>query len=141
MLQRCGPFFAVLVIAIMLRPQSHAQSAPEAVHETSGFITQILSHDTPGTSAKPDSVSEPTFMQSLSHGWMFMFHGVAFLNLQQQCGPRGGDELFSPNWSMPMFQRPVGRGQLTLRTMVSFEPATVTDRCYPELFQQGETAF
>lgn len=40
-----------------------------------------------------------------------------------------------------MAQRKFGKGTLTLRTMLSFEPATVTDRRYPELFQQGETAF
>ncbi|HYL92576.1 MAG TPA: hypothetical protein VEW69_05405, partial [Alphaproteobacteria bacterium] len=38
-------------------------------------------------------------------------------------------------------QRKLGPGQLTLRTMVSLEPATVTQRAYPLLFQQGETAF
>ena len=33
------------------------------------------------------------------------------------------------------------RGQLvTLRTMLSLEPATITGRFYPEVFQQGETA-
>jgi hypothetical protein len=32
-------------------------------------------------------------------------------------------------------------GQLTLRTMLSLEPATISGRQYPELFQQGETAF
>jgi hypothetical protein len=42
---------------------------------------------------------------------------------------------------MPMAQRKFGNGTLTLRTMISLEPATVTKRRYPELFQQGETAF
>jgi hypothetical protein len=42
---------------------------------------------------------------------------------------------------MAMAQRHVANGVLTLRTMASLEPATVTDRRYPELFQQGETAF
>jgi hypothetical protein len=43
---------------------------------------------------------------------------------------------------MPMGQRKIGAsGTLTLRTMLSLEPATVTGRRYPELFQQGETAF
>jgi hypothetical protein len=109
--------------------------------DSGGFITEILSHHTPGTSAEPESVSEPMLMQLLPHDWMLMFHGVAFLNFEQQSGPRGGDKVFSTNWFMPMFQRSAGPGQLTLRTMVSFEPATVTDRFYPELFQQGETAF
>ena len=33
-----------------------------------------------------------------------------------------------------------GPGVFTVRTMLSLEPATVTDRRYPLLFQQGETA-
>src|SRR6185312_7984355 len=56
-------------------------------------------------------------------------------------GPRGYDKVFSTNWFMPMAQRSLGPGQLTFRTMLSLEPATVTNRFYPELFQQGETAF
>ena len=72
---------------------------------------------------------------------MFMFHGAAFLNAMQQTGPRGYDKVFSTNWFMPMVQRQIGRGEITLRTMISLEPATVTQRFYPLLFQQGETAF
>jgi hypothetical protein len=78
---------------------------------------------------------------------MLMLHGSAFISdIQQQArNHRGGDKLFSTNWIMPMAMRqlgPEGRyGQLTLRTMFSLEPATVTSRQYPELFQQGETAF
>jgi hypothetical protein len=104
------------------------------------FIDEILHHDTAGTSAQPNSTDEPMIM--LMRGkWMFMFHGVAFLNASQQSGPRGYDKVFSTNWFMPMAQRQVGRGELTLRTMISLEPATVTQRFYPLLFQQGETAF
>jgi hypothetical protein len=42
---------------------------------------------------------------------------------------------------MPMAQRTWGPGQLALRMMLSLEPATVTERQYPLLFQQGETAY
>ena len=73
--------------------------------------------------------------------WMLMFHGELFLNDIQQSGPRGGDKFFSTNWFMPMAQRKLGNGTLTLRTMLSFEPATVSNRRYPELFQEGETAY
>ena len=73
--------------------------------------------------------------------WMLMLHGVGFLSDIQQTGPRGADKLFSTNWIMPMAQHNLGGGTLTLRTMFSLEPATVTHRFYPELFQQGETAF
>jgi hypothetical protein len=40
-----------------------------------------------------------------------------------------------------MAQRQWSNGTLTLRAMLSFEPGTVSKRRYPELFQQGETAF
>src|SRR5437868_7291859 len=104
------------------------------------FIDEILHHDTAGTSAQPNSTEEPMIMSTRGK-WMFMFHGVAFLNALQQSGPRGYDKVFSTNWFMPMAQRQIGRGQLTFRTMLSLEPATVTVRFYPLLFQQGETAF
>jgi hypothetical protein len=73
--------------------------------------------------------------------WMLMFHANAFVVDMQQSGPRGADKFFSTNWFMPMAKRDLGPGQLSLRFMASLEPATVTDRRYPELFQQGETAF
>jgi hypothetical protein len=104
------------------------------------FIDEILHHDTAGTSAQPYSIDPPMIMR-LRGQWMFMFHGVAFLNAIQQTGPRGYNKVFSTSWFMPMAQRQIGRGQLTLRTMISLEPATVTQRFYPLLFQQGETAF
>jgi Ni/Co efflux regulator RcnB len=104
------------------------------------FIDKILHHDTAGTSAQPNSINEPMIMRVWGK-WMLMFHGTAFLNALQQSGPRGYDKAFSTNWFMPMAQRQIGRSQLTLRTMFSLEPATVTERFYPLLFQQGETAF
>jgi hypothetical protein len=73
--------------------------------------------------------------------WTLMFHGEAFLSQLQQTGPRGFDKLFSTNWWMPMAQRPFGNGTLTIRSMLSFEPATISRQRYPEIFQQGETAF
>jgi hypothetical protein len=126
---------------------SHAGNAqmPGMEHQApasqpSSFIDQILAHQTPGTSAEPNSVETPMIMMEKAR-WMFMFHGVAFINATQQSGPRGYDKVFSTSWFMPMAQRELGPGRLTLRTMVSLEPATVTQRFYPELFQQGETAF
>jgi len=104
------------------------------------FIDEILHHSTSGTSAQPNSTAEPMIMRPIGN-WLFMFHGTAFQNTLQQSGPRSYDKVFSTNWFMPMAQRQIGRGQLTLRTMLSLEPATVTSRYYPLPFQQGETAF
>jgi hypothetical protein len=104
------------------------------------FIQEITHHSTSGTSAEPNSTPIPMLM-TMKGEWMLMFHGEAFLNVLQQSGPRGSDKSFSTNWLMLMAQRQLGPGTFTVRTMLSFEPGTVTERFYPELFQQGETAF
>jgi hypothetical protein len=108
---------------------------------TAGSLLQeIGNHDTSGTSAEPDSTPVPMLMTSKG-AWTLMFHGMAFVSDIQQTGPRGHDKLFSVNWFMPMAQRRLGRGTLTLRAMLSLESATITGRFYPLLFQQGETAY
>jgi hypothetical protein len=104
------------------------------------FMEEIQHHGTSGTSAEPNSTRMPMLMTTKGK-WMLMFHGVAFLNILQQSGARGSDKVFSTNWLMPMAQRQLGPGTFTARVMMSLEPATVTNRYYPELFQQGETAF
>jgi hypothetical protein len=104
------------------------------------FIDEILHHATAGTSAEPNSTVEPMIMRARGQ-WLLMFHGTAFQNTLQQTGPRSYDKVFSTNWFMPMAQRQLGRGRLTLRSMFSLEPLTVTSRYYPLPFQQGETAF
>lgn len=107
---------------------------------TDPLITAVLQHTDSGTSLEPASTPVPMLM-TMAGKWQVMFHGEAFINELQQSGPRGTDKFFSTNWFMPMVQRDLGPGQLTLRTMISLEPATVSERRYPELFQQGETAF
>ena len=104
------------------------------------MIESLLHHATSGTDAEPNSTPASMLMTTKGH-WTLMFHGEAFLIDVQQSGPRGFDKFFSTNWWMPMAQRKFGNGTLTLRTMLSFEPATISNRRYPELFQQGETAF
>src|SRR5215469_9759446 len=104
------------------------------------FIQQIEHHAASGTSAEPNSTPSPMAM-IMKGQWMLMFHANAFLVDTQQTSPRGQDKFFSTNWLMPMAERELGPGQLTLRAMFSLEPATVTDERYPLLFQQGETAY
>ena len=108
----------------------------------SSLVDAELNHTNSGTSIEPPST--PTAMlMSHTYGWMLMLHGSAFISdIQQQAqNHRGADRFFSTNWLMPMAMHQLGPGRLTLRTMFSLEPATVTSRQYPELFQQGETAF
>src|SRR5271157_411823 len=143
---------ATLLLLALLSPHLFAQGQqpvmPNMDMDTMNpttLVEAVLNHTSSGTSVEP--ASTPMFMIMSHHdGWMLMLHGTAFIaDTQQSALYRGGDKLFSTNWIMPMAQRqlgPNGRyGQLTLRTMLSLEPATITNRQYPELFQQGETAF
>lgn len=104
------------------------------------FIEFLQAHATSGTAAEPNSTPAEMLMTSVGN-WTLMLHGEGFLNEIQQTGPRGSGKLFSTNWIMPMAQRKLAGGTLTLRAMLSFEPATISGRFYPELFQQGETAY
>jgi hypothetical protein len=108
--------------------------------KTGSLVTWLEPHATSGTDAEPGSTPFEILMTTRGN-WTLMFHGEAFLNDIQQTGPRGGDKFFSTNWFIPMAQRKFGQGTLTVRTMLSLEPETVTDRRYPELLQEGETAF
>jgi hypothetical protein len=117
-----------------------AMEMPGMGPATGDFLQTILQHTTSGTSSEPNSTPAPMLMKQAG-AWMLMFHANVFLVEQQQTSPRGGDKFFSTNWFMPMAQRQLGPGELTLRAMLSLEPATVTGRQYPLLFQQGETAY
>src|SRR5207247_6524617 len=116
--------------ADLLRAQT-TMPGMAAMENSVGFLSS-------GTSVEPKTTSEsaPMFHTSLGN-WTFMFHANAFLVDSQQSGPRGADKLFSINWLMPMLSRDFGRQTITLRTMLSLEPATVIDSRYPDLFKFG----
>ena len=80
-------------------------------------------------------------IQRKAGGWSFTFHGVAFIVDTQQSGPVGGDKFFSGNWFMGTASHSFAGGTFTSENMLSLDPATITGREYPELFQTGETAF
>ena len=94
-----------------------------------------------GTSVNPASWPMPMIMRHFGK-WNTMFMGLGFLSDIQQSGPRGADKLYSTNWLMAAAQHRVGsNGAFEARLMLSLEPATITDRRYPLLFQTGETAY
>lgn len=137
-------FVASVFLPTLLMAQSGGSASDHSEHEMhtqpEALVEEVQQHDLAGTDLEPASTPVPMLM-SMHGDWMLMLHGVAFLNDIQQSGPRGADKFFSTNWIMPMAQRSFHSGTLSLRAMFSLEPATVTDRRYPELFQQGETAF
>ncbi len=156
-LLRCAVWFALLS-PVLLTAQQDGEAMPDMQMgadmgsmpgmdaETMGpmhpksFLEAIEHHASSGTSAEPNTTPAPMLMARKA-AWMLMFHANIFIDDTQQTSRRGGDKLFSTNWFMPMAERKAGPGQLTLRTMFSLEPATITGERYPLLFQQGETAY
>jgi hypothetical protein len=114
-------------------------SGPMNMHSPT-FVDEIIRHAGSGTSAEPDSIPVPMLMTAKGK-WTLMFHANVFVLDEQQSSARGSDKFFSTNWLMGMAQRAAGPGVFTTRAMLSLEPATITGRQYPLLFQQGETAF
>jgi hypothetical protein len=119
----------------------------QMVMSANTLIEAEKQHGSSGTSIEPATTPVPMLMATRG-AWQMMLHSNAFAaNTQQQAakttvyGERGRDAFFSTNWIMPMAQRNVGPGLLTVRTMLSLEPATIGRRNYPEIFQQGETAY
>lgn len=96
------------------------------------------SREASGTSWQPDSTPMRA-VHFMEGDWMFMAHGAAFAGYDYQSGRRGEDEWISTNWIMVMARRPLGGGDLGLRTMLSLEPATTGRDGYPLLLQSGES--
>jgi len=93
-----------------------------------------------GTSMNPQSWPMPMAML-FQGGWSLMFMGQAFLVDTQEKGPRAAAKFYSANWGMFGASHDVGGGAFLFQMMLSLDPATITDRRFPELFQTGETAF
>jgi hypothetical protein len=126
-------------------PTGAPQAGADASMQMGGMPTMngagmYLMERTSGTSANPESAAMKMFSWRAGE-WNLMFHGEGFIGDVQQTGPRGGDKFLSTNWFMGMAEHDMGHGAFTIRAMLSAEPATVTGRYYPELFQTGETAF
>jgi len=100
-----------------------------------------LMEEASGTSMNPTASTQPGMLMTHGLGWNWMFMGEAFIVDTQEAAPRGHDKLFSTNWLMTGAEHHVGKGSVMVRLMLSLEPATITDRRYPELFQTGETAY
>jgi hypothetical protein len=110
--------------------------------------SSLLMNESSGTSVQPLGWSMPMVM-SHSGSWQLSWMAQAFVVDVQQSHvntplgdlQRGGDKLYSTNWGMLSVQHSLVHGTVMLRTMLSLEPATISDRRYPELFQIGETAY
>ena len=107
---------------------------------TSNAAARLLMNEASGTSMNPMSSTMP--MRMMSGGkWNFGFMANGFITDTQQSGPRGGDKFYSTNAFMGSAEHAIGEGSVLFDVMLSAEPATITDRRYPLLFQTGEVAF
>jgi len=91
-----------------------------------------------GTTWVPDAVPLPS-RHLMAGSWMLMVHGFGFVQYDKQGGPRGDEQVGSLNWGMLMASRDLLGGRVQARTMLSLDPATVSNRGYPLLLQSGET--
>lgn len=134
--------FCALASIALLTPATPAQQSMKMNMDghASTLTENVENHSSSGTSIEPNSTPAPMLM-TMRGDWMLMFHANAFVIETQESSPRAKDKFFSTNWFMPMAQRKLGPSCLTLRTMLSLEPATITKREYPLLFQVGETAY
>jgi len=137
--------FRLLGLFLMLAAAVCAQDAEPAtqhagmadMNPAGMFLMNLAS----GTSANPAASPMPMVMLHFGK-WNTAFMGEGFLVDTQQSGPRGGDKLYGPNWFMASAQHRAGsNASVQFDLMLSLDPATVTGRRYPLLFQTGETAF
>jgi hypothetical protein len=151
-LQRRTQLLAFIPLAMLSAVRGAAQDEQHAGHHmhhgTPGmnmvdmnpagmFLMNIAS----GTSENPAGWPMPMIMTHFGN-WNTMFMGLGFVSDIQQSRPRGGDKLYSTNWFMASAEHRAGsNGAFETVLMLSLEPATVTDRRYPLLFQTGETAY
>src|ERR1700730_10707356 len=132
---------AIAVGRLSAQPEHKAEPVVGPGMVDMNCASMFLMNESSGTAMNP--VAWPMPMLMLHFGkWNTMFMATAFVVDTQQSGPRGGDKLYSPNWFMVSAEHRVGsRGAFEANLMLSLEPATITDRRYPLLFQTGETAY
>ena len=126
----------LLLICVPSFAQHEQMQMPMPMPKQADLARDWLMQQASGTSENPSAA--PMHMAMTTYDkWTLMWHGLASINQVVQ-NEGGGDKLFATNWVMGMAQRPVGGGQLLLRSMFSLEPATIGKRGYPERFQTGE---
>lgn len=95
--------------------------------------------DASGTSWQP-AATPIAAVHVQSGDWMLMGHANFFLQFLYESGEvhRTSHQAGSINWFMGMARRPLGRGRLDLRAMLSAEPWTIAGCGYPDLLATGE---
>ena len=112
--------------------------AAHAMAMTGALGPYPLQRESSGTAWQPDT-SGHSALHIMSGDWTLMAHGVLNLVYDHQSGQRGEDKAFASGMLMGMARRPLGRGTLQFKAMVSPDPL-MGKRGYPLLLASGETA-
>jgi hypothetical protein len=125
----------LFLFALAVSPAAAQESA--AMHGVLGGYG--MNRDSSGTSWQPDFAPGMGGM-TMTGDWMLMTEARATGIIDNQSGPRGGDDDFASGMAMAMASRDLANGDtLGLRAMFSIDPF-MGRRGYPLLFQTGETA-
>src|SRR2546426_327839 len=128
----------LLLIAGAASPLRAQMDMPHPMEMNAGPLGIPETRMGSGTSWLPDASPMHAAHYMLGR-WTLMLHGKGFLQYDWQGGSRGSDQLGIVNWAMAAASRPLGGGQLQLRSMLSAEPWTIGSRGYPLLVQSGES--
>jgi hypothetical protein len=121
-------------------PQNTQTAGMKVMAMPANAAAELLLNEVTGTSMNPASSAMPMRM-AMAGKWNLGFMADGFITDTQQSGPRGGDKFYSANVFMGTAQHDAGRGSFLFDVMLSAEPATISGREYPLLFQTGETAY
>ena len=96
------------------------------------------SREASGTAWQPDATPMRAIHSRLG-SLSLMVHWNFFFGYNRQFEDRGDEQFTSTNWLMLMARHPLFAGEISLRTMVSLEPATLPGAGYPLLLASGES--
>src|SRR5205809_7562747 len=128
----------VLIVSVAALPLQSQMDMQHQMSMGTGPLGIPESRTGSGTSWLPDA-SPMHAAHKMVGNWTLMLHGVGVLQYDWQGSARGSNQVGFVNWAMAMATRPLGSGQLQLRSMLSAEPWTIGRRGYPLLLQSGES--
>ncbi len=119
----------IILALLLFAPAAHAQTHMHMPMPEEGVLGIPEERAGSGTSWLPD-VAPMHAAHYRAGAWSLMLHGAAFLQYDNQGGPRGADQAALLDWGMLAAARPLGAGRLGLRAMLGTEPWTVGARGY-----------
>ncbi len=120
-------------------PEDEHGAMSGMVHSMAGALGAYpAEREASGTAWQPDASQHQGVMKQAGP-WMLMAHSTINLVGDSQGSPRGDDKLFVSGMVMGMAQRPLGKGMVQFKAMLSPDPL-MGKAGYPLLLASGETA-